>query len=57
MYLSTETMVVIDSEEINKQLKEYFKPMKRMVYIIDKDRIEIPKGVVRQEFTEKEVVN
>lgn len=54
VYLSTETMVVIDSEEINKQLKEYFKTYEEdAVYIIDKDRIEIPKGVVRQEFTEK----
>ena len=46
VYLSTETMVVIDSEEINKQFKEYFKTYEEdAVYIIDMTGLKYQKGL------------
>lgn len=54
VYLSTEIMLVIDSEDINKQLKGYMESYEEdSVQIIDKDNIVIPEGVVRQELTTK----
>lgn len=54
VYLSTEIMLVVDSEDINRQLKGYMESYEEnSVHIIDKDRIEIPEGVVRQELKGK----
>lgn len=58
VYLSTEIMLVIDSEDINKQLKEYMNHYEASsVRVIDMDRAEVPEGVERQKLTsEKEVL-
>lgn len=52
VYLSTEMMLVVDSEDINKQLNGYMEEYEaNAVRIIDKNNIEIPDGVVRQKLT------
>lgn len=54
VYLSTEIMLVVDSEDINRQLKNHMISYEaNSVRVIDRERIEIPKGVLRQELTGK----
>jgi len=54
VYLSTEIMAVVDSEDVNGQLKgimSYYEAGSARV--IDLERAELPDGVKRQEFTRK----
>ena len=54
VYLSTEIMAVVDSKDINRQLKGYMNEYEAYcAHVIDKDRVELPEGVLRQEFTIK----
>lgn len=51
-YLSTEIMAVVDSEDINRQLKGYMSKYEEYcAYVIDRDRAVLPEGVKRQKFT------
>ncbi len=53
-YLDTELMLVIDSEEVNAQLRGYLKEYeKEAVKVLDEETYEIPQGVVRQELKGK----
>lgn len=53
-YLSTELMLVIDSEDINKQLSGYMDEYEaNSVYLIDEDKIIILNGLVRQKLSGK----
>lgn len=57
VYLSTEIMTVVDSEDINRQLKGYMEEYEEYcTRVIDKDRIELPLGLERQKFTLKKGV-
>lgn len=57
VYLSTEIMTVVDSEDINRQLKGYMEEYEEYcTRVIDKDRIELPLGLERQKFTLKKEV-
>ncbi len=56
-YLDTEIMLVVDSKDVNRQLKEYMESYEaEAVYVIDKDTEIVPEGVVRQELTPKKKV-
>ncbi|HPU63060.1 MAG TPA: phospholipase D-like domain-containing protein, partial [Mobilitalea sp.] len=57
VYLSTEIMLVADSTDLNKQLKNYMNYYEEAsVRVIDLERVEMPEGVKRQEFTEKKEI-
>ncbi len=50
VYLSTEIMLVVDSEEVNKQLKEYMNEYEEeSVHVVDKNNEVVAEGLVRQE--------
>ena len=54
VYLDTELMLVIDSEAVNKQLKEYLQMYEAAsVKVLDKDNFEIPENVMQQEISAK----
>lgn len=54
VYLSTEMMLVVDSEDINKQLSGYMEAYEaNSVSVIDEDKIDIPSGVTRQKLSGK----
>lgn len=57
-YLDTETMLVIDSERLNRQLKENMQVYEAAsVKVLDKDNYEVPGNVIRQEMSiEKKLV-
>lgn len=56
-YLDTELMLVIDSQEVNRQLKDYMQEYeKQSARILDAERFELPEGVKRQEITGKRAV-
>ena len=55
VYLDTELMLVIDSEAVNKQLKEYLQMYEAAsIKVLDKDNFEIPENVVQQEISAKD---
>lgn len=52
VYLDTELMLVIDSEGVNRQLRENMRTYeKASVKVLDQDRYEIPENVKRQELS------
>ena len=52
-YLDTELMLVIDSEAVNRQLREYMQLYEaESVKVLDEENYEVPEGVKRQEFRE-----
>ncbi|MFR9273840.1 MAG: phospholipase D family protein [Clostridia bacterium] len=53
-YLDTELMLVIDSEDVNSQLKGYMREYEaESVRVLDADAYDIPEGVTRQEISSK----
>lgn len=57
VYLSTEIMLVADSEDINNQLKNYMETYEaNSAYVVDANRVKLPDGVKRQEFTSKKEI-
>ena len=57
VYLSTEIMLVADSTDLNKQLKNYMNYYEEAsVRVIDLERVEMPEGLKRQEFTDKKEI-
>lgn len=57
VYLDTELMLVIDSEDVNRQLKEYLRAYEKdAVKVLDEKRYEIPEGITRQEISGKKAL-
>ncbi len=54
VYLDTELMLVIDSRDVNAQMREIMAGYQASaVRVLDLDRYEVPENVKRQEFTEE----
>lgn len=52
VYLDTELMLVLDSEAVNRQLREYMQGYKAAsIKVVDKDHYEIPENVKQQELS------
>lgn len=53
-YLDTEVMLVVDSEEINRQLSNYMESYEAdAIYVMSEENVIVPEGVIKQELTPK----